>query len=202
VFVAGNATRSFAPEWVDSPTGIGDDGLAPAAETGAGTVFLRGSTKSTGRAMTAPRLSRGAGGSPATSAAAGRDARPPRDLVAGPALPEPVETEESAPAEESGASPGLAQATPKPLLATPMPNATANPPTRPTYADARTPLPPTNHGQTDESDSRQISEATASPTKEKPRTAARPKHQALPPNPSCGNHRTYTATARAAETTA
>ena len=89
MFIAGNATRSAAPEWVDGGAEVGDDGLAAGAETGAGTVFLRAPGTSTARGKSAPRLSRGATESPtespATSAAAGRDPRPPRDRVAGPA---------------------------------------------------------------------------------------------------------------------
>ena len=155
MFIAGNATRSAAPEWVDGSAEVGDDGLARGAETGAGTVFLRAPGTSTARGKSAPRLSRGASESPALSAAAGRDPRPPRDRVAGPALPEPGETEESTPTAESDAStpteesPGPAHATPEPPVATPMPKATANPPTRPTYADARTRyLPRTTDKQT------------------------------------------------------
>ena len=63
-----------------------------------------------------------------------RAVRPLRDRAAGPAVSARVEADESTLAEESDESAGVAHAVPRPPVATPIPTATAKPPTRPTYA--------------------------------------------------------------------
>lgn len=113
----------------------------------------------------------------------GAAVRPPR--------PRPNEREACAPvdgvlvAESSpaGESPGAAHADAAPLvvIATPIPSAIANPPTRPTQADARIPKKPSP------SDGRRRS---ALYLKERPENATRSDYQMLSPSPRQRNYHT------------
>jgi hypothetical protein len=158
-----------------------------AAELRSSPVRLVGEGATAG-AVTEPR----APWSPPTSLA-GREARAGRDRGADPWAPESVEADESALAEESAGSDGEAEADPRPPVATPIPNATARPPTRPTKADARI----SDSSRTSASARLRLAVhdgGEKSSNTGNSRRAARPRSQVLPPNtPTRTNHDTPTA---------
>jgi len=141
VGTAGRSTRRVTADWAER--GINADAArpTPAAEPIVTAEFRAAPVRPVGEgvaagAVIAPRASR----SPPTSLA-GRAVRAVRDRGAGAWAPEFVEADEFALAVESAGSDGEAEATPRPPVTTPIPNATARPPTRPTKADARIPDP-------------------------------------------------------------
>lgn len=118
----GTGTRFTEPDAVEGTISFGADTSAGGAP---GFAFL---SVVAGADCDEPRVAERAC-APFPAAGAGREERPLRDRTAGSlAAPEAVDADESAPADEPEESAGDAHANPSPLVAAPIPNATAKPP--------------------------------------------------------------------------